>query len=1044
MSHHAVQSVVPCLSVRACTLLAVVAVLAATSAAGEAKPPATADDPQYLVTFWSTEDGLPSNTISDLVQTRDGYLWASTYDGLVRFDGVRFVRAGPPESMDRQASRILCLHLDQRGQLWLGTDGAGLLRYDGERFHTFLPAEPASSLNVVRALAEDAAGNLWLGTRGGLGRWRDGKVTWFTPAEFANAANSVWNLTFDRDERLWITDWVSLKSFRNGNFESALMRPEARVPLRAVYSGQSGDLWVGMLGQALRRTPAGDWKPVGEVRDFGNSEVTAFCETSSGELWLGARKGLYQWRNGSWVPFKRDRLEVTEVRVLFEDREGNLWVGTGTAGLVRLKRPSVRTFAAADGLSDGPVLAVRPERDGGLWVGLPDGGIAEQKGDGFVPWQPGQPAASGTKSIDAPVKSILRTRDGAVWVGTFGNGLTRFQDGQSLRFVPSIGTFARVDKITSLLEDHKGGVWVGTFYSLYRLSESNLLVQVPVGGREVLAQVMAVLESRAGLWVAFDGVGLARISGNQALWLTRREGLPTHFVRTLHEDTDGNLWIGTTAGLCCWRDGVVETWTTAQGLISDTILQILEDDDGNLWLGSKAGIMRVAKTDLKAVADGRKALLDVFAFGRGEGMASVECSGGFYPSAAKTSDGRFWFPTAKGLVMVDTSRLTRASNPSPPVHIEEVRADGKVVARPHISPALPANTGRAATTVLPYDTRRLEFAYTAPGLTTPERVRFRHRLKDFDSDWTDAGTVRSAVYTKLAPGEYRFEVIACNNDGIWSEAGHPHAFRILAPFWKTGWFLGLAGLVTAGSIGTMVRFVSVRHLRRKLWRLEQAHAIEKERMRIAQDMHDEIGGKLSRISFLSDMASRGLPEKSEASQQIEQVSEAAREVIRTVDEIVWAVSPRNDTLDSAIHYICRHAEEFFELTPIELELELPDEVPVLRLSTEVRHNLFCAVKEALNNALKHAQATNVRIAFTAGRVVPGVPHSFQITITDNGRGFCAKELFGAGAEAVPTSVVAGDGLLNMRERLQSIGGTCTVESQTGNGARVTFTIPLPP
>jgi signal transduction histidine kinase len=780
------------------------------------------------------------------------------------------------------------------------------------------------------------------------------------------------------------------------------------------------------------------------VRGFDNSEVTAFCETSSHELWLGARKGLYQWRGGSWVPLKRDHLEVTEVRVLFEDREGNLWVGTGTAGLVRLKRPSVRTFAAADGLGDGPVLAVRQNRDGGLWVGLSDGGIAEQKGERFVPWRPGPAGSLPGKAIDAPVKSILRTRDGAIWVGTFGNGLTRFQHGQAVRFVPSVGTFARVDKITSLLEDHKGDIWVGTFYSLYRLSETNVLVQVPVGGHEVLAQVMALLDTRAGLWVAFDGAGVARISGNEAIWLTRREGLPTHFVRTLHEDTEGNLWIGTTAGLCCWRNGAIETWTTEQGLISDAILQILEDNDGNLWLGSKAGIMRVAKADLKAVADGRKALIDVFAFGRGEGMNSVECSGGFCPSAAKTRDGKFWFPTAKGLVMVDTSRMTHASNPSPPVHIEEVRADGKVVARPHISPAGPVNSGRAATTALPYDTRRLEFIYTAPGLATPERVRFRHRLKGFDSDWADAGTVRSAVYTKLAPAEYRFEVIACNNHGVWSETAGAHSFRIMAPFWKTGWFLGLAGLATAGSIGTMVRFVSVRHLRRKLWRLEQAHAIEKERMRIAQDMHDEIGGKLSRISFLSDMASRGLPEKSETSQQIEEVSEAAREVIQTVDEIVWAVSPRNDTLDSAIHYICRHAEEFFELTPVELQLELPEEVPVLRLSTEVRHNLFCAVKEALNNALKHAQATNVRITFTTGRVVPNAPPCFQIVITDNGRGFCAKELFGAAAERAQTSVLAGDGLLNMRERLQSIGGACTVESQTGNGARVTFTIPLRP
>jgi signal transduction histidine kinase len=236
-------------------------------------------------------------------------------------------------------------------------------------------------------------------------------------------------------------------------------------------------------------------------------------------------------------------------------------------------------------------------------------------------------------------------------------------------------------------------------------------------------------------------------------------------------------------------------------------------------------------------------------------------------------------------------------------------------------------------------------------------------------------------------------------------------------------------------VGAMVRFVSVRHLRRKLARLEEAHAVEKERMRIAQDMHDEIGGKLSRISFLSDMACQNVAPSSDAGKQMDQVSETAREVIRTVDEIVWAVSPRNDTLDSAIHYVCRHAEEFFELTPIELQLELPGEVPALRLSAEVRHNLFCAVKEALHNVLKHAQASEVRITF-AVRLA-----ELQVTVTDNGRGFEAADVFRASANGNP-AMHAGDGLLNMRERLESVAGRCVVESATGKGTAVTFVIPL--
>jgi len=1006
----------------------------------------------YLVDAWTTEEGLPSSTISDIAQTPDGYLWASTYDGLVRFDGVRFIRVGPDESME--ARRILCLHLDGSGLL-LGTEGAGLLRYDGQRFATLFEVEAGSSFNVIRALAQDSKGDLWLGTRGGLGYWRDGKVKWIkTNTGFTNAPNSIWNLEFDREENLWITDWVSLKAYKDGAFKTGVLADTK--PIRAIYPGPSGELWAGMQGRALRRDEHGEW--VAE-EGFGNAEVVAFCRTRSGDLWLGARKGLYLRRDGEWVLFKGGGLDTAEVRVLFEDREGNLWIGTGTGGLMRLKRRLVTTYAAADGLTGGAVCTVQVA-NGKLWSGSADGHVFEQHGEGFRQWS----GASG-RSLDAPVRSILQARDGAVWVGTFGNGLFRYQgdvaetrrddssdsrregdpEGPGLasvapfreRFLPAIGTFARVDKITSLLEDKAGVMWVGTFYSLYRFAGSNVLVKVPIGGREILAQVMALLEGRDGLWAAFDGVGVARLAGDNALWLTRREGLPTHFVRALHEDSEGNLWIGTTAGLSCWRNGVMSTWTTAHGLLNDAILQILEDGGGRLWLGTRAGIMRVDKGDLQRVAAGRKPLLDVYAYGRGEGMLSVECSAGSSPSAARTGDGKLWFPTAQGLVMIDPAKLSRHRNPAPPVHIEEVRADGKMVAQPHVSPVSQSRTQNLKSKIeqLPATTRRVEFVYTAPALGTPERVRFRHRLEGFDADWTDAGPLRSAAYTKLAPGDYRFQVIASNNDGVWNEAGHSWSFRVLAPFWKRAWFLSLAGIATAGGVGAMARFVSVRHLRRKLARLEEAHAVEKERMRIAQDMHDEIGGKLSRISFLSDMACQNVAPLSDAGKQMDQVSETAREVIRTVDEIVWAVSPRNDTLDSAIHYICRHAEEFFELTPIELQLGLPSEVPALRLSAEVRHNLFCAVKEALHNVLKHAQASEVRVKFSVR------PEEFEVTVADNGRGFEAADVWKAPGNGQPATH-AGDGLLNMRERLESVAGRCVIESAQGKGTTVGFSIPL--
>ena len=997
---------------------------------------ATALDPQseYLVDIWGTDEGLPNNTVTGIAQTPDGYLWCATYDGLVRFDGVRFVRLGPDDPADQQANRILGLHVDREGQLWLGTDGAGVLRYSEGVFKAFAEA-PGAAVNCVRAIVEDAAGHFWLGTKGGVGQLRHGRFTWFTDANgFTNSPKSTWSLALDSAGRLWAADWSNLRVFDGATFDTGLARSETRTPLRTLYT-HAGQLWAGMQGRAMRRESNGQWTRLDEPGEFGNSEVTAFCQTRSGDVWVGTRRGLYHLRDGHWTTFStREGLVSSEVRVLFEDREQNLWVGTGTGGLARLKRRVLKTYTARHGLTDGRVLALREKPSGGLWVGLHDGRVVHgdvglsQRFDGLK-----------DLAADAAVSSVLRTLDGAFWVGTFGNGLVRFRPGETNSFVPSDGTPNRTDKVTALLEDRAGGVWVGTFYALYKVAGTHLLMPVPVGRPEVRGHVTALLQDKAGaIWVAYHGLGVVRLSGDTAMWLTRRDGLPTGLIRALHEDGAGKIWIGTAAGLCCWEKGKVKTFTKAHGLADDNISQILEDDSGNLWLGSNRGIMRVAMSDLQAVDEKRKTSLEIFVCGLGEGMLSLECSGGFCPAGLKTRDGKLWFPTAKGLVMLDPAQLKlRMNSVLPPVHIEEVWVDGKLAPKtPVAAGATLRSSARPVPMVLPHRTRRLEFVYTALSLTAPERVRFKYRLEGIDSDWTEVGTARSAVYNKLPSGRYRFEVIACNNDGVWNEAGAGHSFRIAAPFWQTAWFLTLAGLASAGTLGVMVRIVSVRHLRRKLRRLEEAHAIEKERMRIAQDMHDEIGGKLSRISFLSDMARHSVPNTSEAVQQIDEVSEAAREVIRTVDEIVWAVSPRNDTLESLTHYICRHAEEFFELTPVELELELPSEFPAQRLSAEVRHNLFCAVKEALNNVLKHAEATRVRIAFVLK------PSLFQVSVADNGRGFHEALVTLSGNGNGTPSGPRGDGLLNMQERLQSVGGSCNIESRSGDGTRAIFTVPF--
>ena len=317
-----------------------------------------------------------------------------------------------------------------------------------------------------------------------------------------------------------------------------------------------------------------------------------------------------------------------------------------------------------------------------------------------------------------------------------------------------------------------------------------------------------------------------------------------------------------------------------------------------------------------------------------------------------------------------------------------------------------------------------------------EKNRFRFKLDGFDSDWTDVDTRRVAYYNNIGPGNYTFHVIGCNNDGVWNTRGATVSFSIEPHIWQTWWFLSLIACITGGLFAGTTRLVTSKRLKARLSRLEHQHAIEKERMRIAKDMHDDIGAKLTKISFLSEVAKRHLKNPAEAEQQIDNVSNSAREVLQALDEIVWAVNPKNDSLDNFATYLCRYVSEFFSNTAILTELEIPSVLPAWTLSTEIRHNLFLAIKETLNNVFKHAHAQHLRVELKIVR------NEVIVIIEDDGRGFDLKQMEARASQPDRTERV-GNGLTNIRHRLEHAGGRCEIDSAPGKGTKTTFTVPVP-
>ena len=631
---------------------------------------------------------------------------------------------------------------------------------------------------------------------------------------------------------------------------------------------------------------------------------------------------------------------------------------------------------------------------------------------------------------------MLAAKDGTVWTGVWGAGLISVREGQSYHYSLINGLSDNV--ILSLAEDVSGALWAGTMDGQLNRFRNGGWTTVIIQKTSVSKPASALLFSRSGtLWIGTRGNGLLEYGDRLLKTWSQADGLPSNDVLSLFEDSKGRLWVGTSSGLARLFDGRL---APCEGFsLALAVTQLAEDNNGNLWAGCARGLYLLREPAKAVLSADSKTSISPMEISRSEGMANLEFSGSVQPSCLKTRDGNLWFSTSKGILVMDPGRYS--VDPAPPLTIlERIFIDGEpvldVAPLPLSTNRNEANTGEWARVVVPPGKQRLEFHYTAPHFTHPDKVRFKYQLLGFDERWVEAGSSRIAGYSRVPPGQYTFRVIACNIDGIWNESGASVPLTIRPPFYKTYWFTAMVAFAGIAGVGGLARYATWKRLRLRLDRLKQQNLLEKERMRIAQDMHDEIGAKLTRISFLNELVKRVLKSPAEAERQLNNISIAVRGLIRSMDEIVWALNPHNDTLDNLATYVCRHASEFFQNTGVECQFDIPIQVPHHPLSTDERHNLFLAIKEALNNVLKHSGATRVVIRFRFDE------KTCTIAIADNGRGFA----FGKAADKISDSsletesVRRGNGLSNMRQRLESLGGRMSVQCAPGAGTTIGFHI----
>jgi len=689
----------------------------------------------FTYELWEAGTGLPQNSVQALAQSRDGYLWIGTLGGLTRFDGVRFTTYDKYNTPELGDNVIQSLLVDRRNRLWIAT-GSGLAQMANGRFSRFTRAQGLPG-ETIWSLLEDSRGRVWVGTQSGIAIFSGDRFELFEAADAA-FRGAVFSMHEDADGTMWVGS-ENARLLRVQGSQQTVFGAEDGLPetaIRTITRDALGELWVG-TDDGLYRLEKGRF--VRKDADLRNEVVRALAVDSDGALLVGTYSGLTRMtRTGAATLGSREGLSSDTIRSLFIDREKNIWIGTGGGGLLRLRKALVRSLTAEEGLSNDIARAVMQTRDGAFWVGTYGGGLNRVEGERVTTYR---------KSDGLPddvVYSLAEGPDGALWIGT-RKGLAVLRGGK----VSRVAAGAEFDSIPirGLHVDPDGTVWIGTVgKALFSLAPSGAVKHF--GNAEGITHPSVFFVKRMrdrSLWIATHGGGIFRLDSNGVRQFTTRDGLPNDRIWAFHEDKEGTIWIGTRGGgLARYRDGKFSFFTTATGMFDDVIYHILEDAEDRLWLSGNRGIFWVEKRQLEEVSNGQRATVITHSIGKAEGMRSTECNGGAQPSGWVTKNGELWFPTLKGIAIIDSTKVVRPTS-VPPVVLESVIADGKIY--------LPGSK----ITLAP-GTERLDLHYTALLLGAPQSLVFRYRLEGFDREWIDATQDRFARYTNLAPGNYRFLV----------------------------------------------------------------------------------------------------------------------------------------------------------------------------------------------------------------------------------------------------------------------------------------------
>ncbi len=980
------------------------------------------DNATNSIQYLDVDQGLSNSYIYALHEDTKGNLWLGTDgSGLCKYDGISFINYTEKAGLIKNI--VIAIQEDQQKRLWLTTDD-GISCYDGKNFTTYTEREGLLN-NKHLFVYIDKQENLWISSMKGISKYDGKNITHYSRKE-GLPCNIVYSCLEDSKGNIWMATDSGAVKFDGKQFTQYSMNDGLLSNILYVLNeDRNGNIWFRFNDKGLCKFDGTAFTYYNKGDGFSGDFISSFLNDSKGNVWIGTTDGgLNKFDGKKFTHYSLEQgLSNSKIRQIIEDRNGNIWVSTEGGGLNKLNSTNFEYLFPESLVENNRIRPILKDRNGHLWFGTDEGHIGKletvNKANGlrrFVYYMLQENLIKGQRSLE-------EDKNGNIWIGTTGAGIIKYDGNRFLKY--SLGNDPDDKSIFDILNDKNGNTWFGTRGgSITGFDGKNFSFYTTKNGLPGSIIYSMMEDKKGNIWFCTEGGGIYKYDGNNLIVYAAKEGLFNQSITSITEDNQGNIWLGTLGSGVCRFDGNSFTYySEKQGLAHNNVWSMFCDEKNQIWIGTDKGLsLCVQKKDSLMNTKNNSVFYN---FGAQDGLKAIDFN---LHSVSVDNNNHIMWGTGKSVPSFDLNKgfqsdSIRSLNLSY-IEINERFYDfrnlhdstGSKISFSSIAPFQNLPDGLT----LAYDQNHLTFHFSAIDWSAPDKIKYSYQLIGTDESWSSPSSNTFTDYRNLRHGHYELQVKAIGRSQVWTKP-FSYSFTILPPWWLTWWFKSLLGLILFAIIFLIARFIYRYQLRKQKAILEKQLAVQFERQRISSEMHDDIGAGLSGIKLMTEMAKMKSNDEANTS-EIEKIYQSVGDISSKMKEVIWSLNTENDSLSSLIAYLQKQARQMMENYPGKFFMTTPEIIPEIKISGEARRHIHLLIKEALHNIIKHSGADQIELTVSCD-------DKLKFVVADNGKG-------------MDTAInnETGNGMKNMRKRIQQLNGILFIESN--NGLKLTFEIPL--